>query len=39
MLRAWRDHHMPPSQFAALSEGEKLVLLAFEQYADENRRG
>lgn len=38
MFRAWRDHHMPPGQFAALGEGEKLILLAFAQYADEMRR-
>jgi hypothetical protein len=38
MFRAWRDHHMPPAQFAALSEGEKVILLAFAEFERENRR-
>ena len=38
MLRAWRDHHIPPARFAAMSEGEKLILLAFARFEDENRR-
>lgn len=38
MYRTWREHHMPPEQFAQLSEGEKLILLAFAEFEDENRR-
>ena len=38
MFRAWRDHHMPPSQFAPLSAGEKVILLAFLEFEQENRR-
>lgn len=38
MYRAWREHHMPPAQFAKLSEGEKLILFAFAEFEDENRR-
>lgn len=32
MYLAWREHHMPPHVFAALPEGEQIVLLAFAEW-------
>ncbi len=32
MYIAWRDHHITPSQFMQMSEGEKTIILAFEEY-------
>lgn len=32
MYIAWRDHHITPSKFIQMSEGEKAIILAFEEY-------
>lgn len=32
MYIIWRDHHITPSQFMQMSEGEKAIILAFEEY-------
>lgn len=32
MYIVWRDHNITPSQFMQMSEGEKAIILAFEEY-------
>ena len=32
MYIVWRDHHITPSQFMQMSEGEKAIILAFEEH-------
>ena len=32
MYIVWRDHHITPSEFIKMSEGEKAIILAFEEY-------
>ena len=32
MYIAWRDHNITPSEFMQMSEGEKAIILAFEEY-------
>lgn len=39
MYIAWRDHNITPSKFMQMSEGEKVIILGFEEYRQELLRG